>query len=201
MSKARKKQPRHARSLSDMLSELEQGLGTDKTIYIKDILNIFSSATFGPLIVLPMLLTILPTGTIPFIPAICALLVIFICIQWLFGMTRPWLPQRLTDIQLPEKKLKQGVHQAKPYAKKIDQWISERFTFLLNPISQRLIAAICIILCIGIVIIGGIPGIPAILALPVLFFGTGYMVRDGLVVGLGLLITALSGIIFYYNMP
>ncbi|WP_339927585.1 exopolysaccharide biosynthesis protein, partial [uncultured Cobetia sp.] len=58
-------------NLTGLLEELDREIEGD--ISLGDILEHFNSRGFGPLLVLPALLVLLPTGAIPGVPTTCAL--------------------------------------------------------------------------------------------------------------------------------
>ena len=72
---------------------------------------------------------------------------------------------------------------------------------LVNPISKRLIAAFCLVLCLAMVAIGFIPMMPAALALPIFFFGLAFIAKDGILVTLGVLtiLGTVTGLYLFAN--
>ena len=61
-------------NLTGLLEELDREIEGD--ISLGDILEHFNSRGFGPLLVLPALLVLLPTGAIPGVPTTCALFIV-----------------------------------------------------------------------------------------------------------------------------
>lgn len=180
-------------SLTGILEGLTAGLETEQ-ITIGHIVEQFKYRGFGPLLLVPALIVILPTGAIPLIPALAGLIIAFVCLQMLIGREHPWLPKRLKEFSIPKSKLENSIRRAKPYTEKIDKILHRRFVFFVNAISKRLTALFCLVLCLVMFFIGFIPMLPATLALPVFFFGLGFIAQDGLIITLGFLSMFVSAV-------
>ena len=188
---------KNADNLTEITECLTAGAQSEK-ITLGHIVEQFKYRGFGPLMLVPALFVILPTGAIPMLPAFCGLILGFVCLQIVFGREHPWIPKRLEEFSISRGKLENAIQQAKPFTQKIDRVLHERLTVLTHPFSKRLAAACCCLLCIGMILIGFIPMLPAALALPVLFFGLGYIARDGLMIGLGFLTVLGSATALYF---
>lgn len=186
-------------TLTGILSSLAQSEGSEK-INVGQVIKRFEYRGFGPLLLVPSLIVILPTGAIPLVPALAGLLLSFICVQILIGYTHPWIPHKIKECTLPRDKFEKGVGRAKPYTQKIDTFLHKRWAVLFNPVSTRLTALVCLILCMLMTVVGFIPMMPAVLALPVFFFGLGYIAEDGLVIAVGLLTVIGSLIALSYYL-
>ena len=87
--------------VSDIMDDL-----LDKTtgeVSLGDVVNKFESRGFGPLLLLPSLIALLPTGAIPGVPSICGVTLCIICLQIAFGDEHPWLPAVLKNRSLIQK--------------------------------------------------------------------------------------------------
>ena len=175
-----------SRTLTSILEGMVVDVAEDK-VTIGHIVSHLKHRGFGPLLLIPALLVILPTGAVPMVPAAAGMLIAFVCVQMLIGHQSPWLPRRLRDFSLSKSRLEKTVARATPYAKKIDRVLFKRFLFLVSPLSKRLTAVFCLLLSIAMITIGFIPMLPSMLALPIFFFGLGYIAEDGLVVATGFL--------------
>lgn len=184
----RKKKTRgnNGKTLTAIMEGLTADINGNETT-VGHIVEQFRYRSFGPLLLVPALIVILPTGAIPLIPAICGLIMAFICAQVVIGREQPWIPSRLEEFSIPKDQLEAGIKQLKPYTKKIDRLVHARWRILINPISKRLIAAFCFLLCLAMVAIGFIPMVPATLALPIFFFGLAFIAKDGVLVTIGIL--------------
>ena len=186
------------------LTAIMEGLTADidgNETTVGHIVEQFRYRSFGPLLLVPALIVILPTGAIPLIPAICGLLMAVVCAQVIIGREHPWIPRQLKNFSIPKDKLEDGIKQLKPYTKKLDKLVHARWRMLVNPISKRLIAAFCLVLCLAMVAIGFIPMMPAALALPIFFFGLAFIAKDGILVTLGVLtiLGTVTGLYLFAN--
>lgn len=173
-------------TLTQLLTDLRDNAEEDN-IAIRDIVRSFRSRGFGALLVIPSLITILPTGAIPMVPAVCGLIIAFSSVQIIFGRRSPWLPKKLNDITIPKERLVNGINLVLPATQVIDRYVYRRFSLLINPVSEKLTACICLIFSLIMISIGFIPMLPATVALPIFIFGLGLIVRDGLIISLGFL--------------
>ena len=182
----RKKKTRgnNGKTLTTIMEGLTKDIEGNETT-VGHIVEQFRYRSFGPLLLVPALIVILPTGAIPLISAICGLIMAFICAQVVIGREQPWIPARLEEFSIPKDQLEAGIERLKPYTRKIDRLVHARWRILINPVSKRLIAAFCFILCLGMVAIGFIPMLPAALALPIFCFGLAFIAKDGVLVTLG----------------
>ena len=184
----RKKKTRgnNGKTLTSIMEGLTKDIDDNETT-VGHIVEQFRYRSFGPLLLVPALIVILPTGAIPLMPAICGLMMAFICAQVVIGRERPWIPGKLEEFSIPKDKLDAGIKRLKPYTKKIDRLVHTRWRILINPVSKRLIAAFCFILCVAMIAIGFIPMVPAALALPIFFFGLAFIAKDGVLVACGVI--------------
>lgn len=179
-------EPNGSPTLSAVLEDLDKNI-VSETVTIEQIVLRFRHRGFGPLLLVPALITILPTGAIPMVPAVCGLLIAFTCFQMMMGFEHPWLPKKIMDFSFPREKLKHSIQIAHPVTLKIDKYVYTRLAFLTHDLGKRLTAGVCFLLSLGMIVIGFIPMLPATLALPIFFFGLGYIVKDGVIISLGYL--------------
>lgn len=185
-----------AKNLTGLLDDIESVV-KGRNISLGDIVGHFKSRGFGPLLLIPALLLILPTGAIPMVPSLCGLLIGFVCLQMLIGREHPWIPPYIQNFSIPRKTLVNAIKRAKPYTSRIDYVVHKRLEILIGPVSKRLTALICLVLCGFVIVIGFIPMLPAILAVPIMLFGLGYIAQDGLLVAIGFLAAFGSAFALY----
>jgi hypothetical protein len=159
---------------------------SDEQIKVDKILQTLNHRGFGPLLIAPALLAILPTGAIPGVPAICGVFIFAMSLQIFIGYRQPWLPKSLKHISFKATKAQKKIERLKPYTQKIDRYTHRRLKFLAeNEISKRFIALATMLLGLAMIFVGFIPMFPALLALPVLLFALGLSVHDGILLLLG----------------
>lgn len=187
-------------ALTDTLETIKEDTEGDK-ISVGDIVEALNSRGYGPLLIAPALITILPTGAIPGVPDISALLIILISVQILIGRSCPWIPSRLKDLSISRDKFLNTLDKAKVYTKAIDRYIQPRLTFLTRKEVQPVIAIICILLSIAIMILGFIPFMAALPATGILLLGLGLSGKDGLllILSLALLIASFIAIPYLWS--
>lgn len=184
------------RSRTIVLAIKDNSSGNDLTV--KDIVEALNSRGFGPLLIGPALITILPTGAIPFVPNITALLMVLIAAQILLGRYHPWIPKRLGKMSIDRDTFLDSLKKAKPYTKKIDQYTYPRLTFLIDKHLEPLIAIMCILLAASIFLLAIIPFMAAIPSIGILLLGLSLTARDGLLMLLSLAFVIGTGVAIPY---
>jgi hypothetical protein len=178
--------------LTQIMNSLIQDSDCEE-VTIGQILDTLEHRGFGPLLVAPALLIILPTGAIPGFPAICGIFIFLVSFQLMIGKQKPWLPKRFEKISIDKERLKNAFKKMEPWANKIDSYVQNRLEFLLeSQLSKVFVALTSNVLAVGIIFIGFVPMIPAVLALPILFFALGLSVRDGILMAIGYAVVASS---------
>ncbi len=184
--------------LTDTLNVIRDDTKKGEDISIGDLVDALNSRGYGPLLIGPALLTVLPTGAIPGVPAISALMIIFISVQILLGQSHPWLPKRIKKFSFSRKKFIAGLDKIKPYTEFIDSFFYPRLEFLTRKELKPFIAILCIILSLGIIVLGWIPFLAMIPASGILLLGLGLSARDGLLVALSFCVMVGSLATLYY---
>ena len=174
-------------ALTGTLNIIRDGTEGDE-ISVQALIEALNSRGFGPLLIGPALITILPTGAIPGVPDVCALIVILMSLQILFRRTHPWMPLRLADFSFSREKFLGAIEKAKPYTRKVDRVIYPRLKYFTRDVFEPVIALIAIILSVCIMIMGFIPFLAALPASGILFLGLGLVGRDGLMMVFGFII-------------
>ena len=178
--------------MTGILEKIQKQTDSEK-LQIRDIVEILEDQGFGPLLLVPAIIVILPTGAIPGVPAIAALLIILLTGQLALGRKNPWLPRRLADYEIDKKKFNKGVRKISYFTRKIDRLFKPRLQFMFTPIAVRVIAGVCVLLALFMVPVGFIPFAVIIPAFAIAFLALGLSVRDGLVIAIGMLV-AVAGL-------
>src|SRR5262245_28933137 len=82
--------------LTSLLSDMDDSVSGQRKVTLADIVDALDRRGFGPLLVMPALVTILPTGAIPGVPALSGGLICLIAVQIVMGRKHPWLPDRIS---------------------------------------------------------------------------------------------------------
>lgn len=179
--------------LETIRDDTEQG----EQISVDELMTALNSRGYGPLLIGPAIITVLPTGAIPGVPAISALLIIFVSVQILMRHKKPWIPKRFKEASFSRKAFVSGIETVKPYTQKIDRLFYPRLQFLVRHEIQPLIAILCIIMSICIIILGWIPFQAMLPASGILLLGLGLSAKDGLMVSISMAIMTGSMIALY----
>lgn len=182
-----------ARNLAGISRRIRDKAADKRKVSVDTIVEEVETSGFGPMLLIPALIIILPTGAIPGVPDVCNIVLALMAAQIVFGRTRPWLPKWLTSLKVSGKKVDASLEKAQPVLRKIDRWSRKRLTSLTGHVAQRMIAALIVTTSLLSVGVGVIPYVPALLALPTLFFAFGMTLRDGLFIMIGIVLLAICG--------
>lgn len=187
-------------NLTDILDDLHDGF-EEEEITLGEIVEHFRNRGFGPLLLVPALISILPTGAIPGVPAVCALLIILICVQLLFGKNHPWLPSRLRDFSFSKRKFEKGYRKARPFSRQFDRLLKRRLEFLTRETGSRIVALIAILLALIMIPLELVPFACAVPGLSIGLFAIGLSARDGLFTLLALINSVAAVWIAWHFWP
>lgn len=180
--------------LTDILDELKQDTDGDE-ISLGDVIEAFEGRGFGPLLLAPALIAMLPTGAIPGVPAICGVFITLVSAQILMGRSHPWMPGKLREVSFDREKFTDSVAKAKPWTRKIDHVVGRRLELLTRQTAQRIVAGIAIGLSLIMIPMEVIPLACAIPGGAIALFALGLSAKDGVLVLLAL-ITAVVAVYF-----
>lgn len=164
----------------------------DGGVSVGELLDAAGRRSYGPLLLVIGLFAISPATLIPGMTWLAAAVTFLIAGQMALGLKKPWLPKGLRERRVPAEKLVSGVGKAIPWARRIDKFLKPRLQFLAGPPFANLIALACIAAAIITIPLGFIPLAPAIPSLAIVIFGLGMTARDGLILALGLAISAAA---------
>lgn len=179
-------------NLTELLDTIHDDIDGDD-INVGELVTAINSRGFGPFLLCASMITILPTGAIPGVPAITGLIIVFIAGQMLMGRAKPWLPKRIKNLSFKKEKFEKGRDIVRPYTKKIDKFVKPRIPFITNEVTERLIAVICILLAASMPIVGLVPFAAMVPALAIGIMGLGLSNYDGALI-LGGVVFAIAGI-------
>ena len=126
----------------------------------------------------------------PPIAIIAGLIVMFLSFQMIIGMKEVWLPKFITEKSIKRSTLTIIVEKSTIYLYKLERFTRRRFTFVSNPITERIIGAFIFFLAgitlTPIVFANTIPGLAIIL------ISFGMINKDGLMVIIGFIVGIFS---------
>lgn len=184
--------------LTDFLEQLDDKTSGD-AITLGEIVAAFKQRGFGPLLLAPAILVLLPFGAIPGIPTICALFILLIGGQLLVGLDHPWLPERLHKASFNRDKFKSTLSKVVPFTKRIDSVIGSRLTRFIEPPMSTIVGVLCILLALTMIPLELLPFAAAAPAWAIAFFALGLTANDGLLVIIGLIITVVGTTAIFFG--
>lgn len=140
---------------------------------------------------------ILPFGAVPGVPAIAgiALSLLFLSqLLWFFEFKIPVVASKVKVSRRTAIKVVSGID--KCFSKVGEHAHEDRLSFLNSGLSIRIIAALGLLLSVGMILLGFIPFVPTLLMLPVLMFSIGLILKDGLFVAFGYISVAILSVLF-----
>lgn len=184
--------------LTDILKKINDNI-EGNTVKIKTIVEVFENRGYGPLLLAPALITLLPTGGIPGVPTLAAIMIIIFAFQIIIGKKSPWLPKKLKEKTIEVEKLNRTIKKITPYTKKIDQYIKPRMEQLTTENAIKIISVFCIGLALCQPLLEFMPFVAAIPAFSIAIFAVGISAHDGLLILMALTTSVMScGALVYW---
>lgn len=185
-------------SVSSLLGNISKD--GEKDVSLGDIVSRFEDRGFGPLLLVPSLIALLPTGAIPGVPTLCGITLFFICIQVALGKSSPWLPKRLTDKKISANKVDSAVEKAEPFVEKTEKLLRPRLTTLSQTPAKNIIAAYCAVAALCMIPLEALPFAVALPASALAITALGMTNRDGLFIGFGILLQLGTGYLVFKTL-
>lgn len=177
-------------NLESILDKILDATDGEEHAGVNDLLEAFGSRSFGPLLVAPAVLMISPIGAIPLAPVIFNIFIILICVQYIAGMSIPWLPRMLRRQSISRDRLESVIKRVHPWAERVDILLKPRLDVLTRPPVDRALAAVATVLSSSIFLIGFVPFAAAVPSTGIALIGLAVATRDGLVALLALTLVA-----------
>jgi len=181
----------HPHSLSNVFDRLLENIDGN-SVTVDTLLRSFSNRSFGPLLLVPSLLALGPTGAIPGMSIAMGLVIVLIAVQMLLFHGRPWLPERVRNFSFPRESLEKGIRSARPYASSLERWIKPRLTFLTQTPWSYAMPLVSIVLALTLFPLAVIPFGVAPPAAALTLLSIGLTMRDGYVLIAGYALAAIS---------
>ncbi len=190
-----------ARGLEDTLEELKAAAeeGGDDATTVNDVLEAFGSRAYGPLLLIPALLALIPIiGGIPGASIFLATLLLLVSVQMLFRSSGIWMPRWVRDISVSSKKLRGSVKKARGTAGFIDRYLGRRWTFLTGDLARRAAAVCCILLAVSMYPLALVPFGVAPPAGAILLLALAITASDGILMAIGFAGVAVCAALAWY---
>jgi len=171
-----------AGTLESILDYLQAAdLDGDGAVSLGDIFEVFGSRSFGPILLILGLIQALPTGGIPLMPDVVGTLTVLLFGQMMLKPERPWLPDRLMRLSIPQSMLDRSIARVRPWIRRADPFFRARLGFLMESHPALLVlAASGVVTGLMIIVLGFVPFAAAAPALALICLGIGLTAGDGL---------------------
>lgn len=177
--------PGRKETLTQALERLEQA-GNGEQLAVRDMVHSVNDRGFGPLILLPALITFLPTGGIPGVPAVAAMIIVIVSAQMLLGWQDPWLPKRVMRLTVERQRFVELLRKSHVVTRRIDKVIRPRMQWVVSTKGTRLVGFVTILVALSMIPTGLIPFLTALPSGFLVILSVGLVARDGLLVLIGM---------------
>lgn len=179
-------------TLSGVLDQMEHlSGGADRQITVEEIINCLGKHSFASTILAFSLISTSPASGIPGVTAFVGLVVMFLVVQMIFGRDSLWLPGFIMRRDIAAKKLREGVRWLRRPVAFVDRFLHERTTFLLHRPWIYLPLIMVLLLTMFMPFMEVVPTSGSIASAMIVIFAAGYLMRDGKVVILSMVLMSL----------
>jgi len=178
-------------ALGDVLDSLVAKTGGGE-VTLDEVLKAVGSRGFGPMVAVVGFIAVAPTGAIPGVPSVCAVLILLISVQIFLPRRHPWMPAPMRRISFPHQKLKDAVEKAKPVTRRIDSWFGKRLTALSGKAMEPLVAGVCAMMALTMPPLELLPFAAAAPGSAVVVLGVALTARDGVMTLVGLMLCTVA---------
>jgi len=168
--------------LTEILDELDAHCDGKDDTSLGEIVEGFDRRGFAPMLLVPALIALGPTGMIPGMSIATGTIIILIAAQMLAGRRSPWLPGRARQFSCSTAKLRKLVIKSRGTASFLDRTLKERWPFFTEGITARLGAVYCIAMAATFYPLALVPLGVALPSAAIIIFSIGLASKDGLVV-------------------
>ncbi|MEQ8405595.1 MAG: exopolysaccharide biosynthesis protein [Oceanicaulis sp.] len=189
--------------LEGLMQCLCEEAGEGGEITVDDILDRLAHRSYGPIILIPSLISIFPViGALPLVSYTMAALIFLIAIQASFSQQKLWLPSRLRKASFERETFAKGLDKARPILRFIDGFLSDRLHFAFKKPWPMVVIWVCAVLGALMFLYAAVPGGVVAPGLALVLLCLGLTAHDGLLVALGFLASALviGGSVFVVMM-
>lgn len=177
--------------LTAIADELVDEANGDK-ITIGNLLDAIDSRGFGPLILVPAVISASPVGAIPGMSLVTGAMIFLVAAQMLFRSGHPWLPKKLQVFEFSSDRFKSGMKKVRPWVSWIDALTKERWTIMVVGPMHYVLAIIMMCLSVTYYPLALIPGGVFLPGAANSLFAIGITTRDGLLITIGLLVSTAA---------
>lgn len=184
--------------LTGLLDKIEKRVAEDGPspqgkLSLQELLDVVGRRAYGPLLLIIGLLSVSPLALIPGSTWTFAILTLLVAVQMALNRKRLWLPKSALNVSFAETKIQAALKPLRPWTKAIDKVIRPRFEFLAGEPWLGVIALLAIAAALITFPLSFIPLAPFLPGATIILIGLGITARDGVVLGLAILLVCGSG--------
>jgi len=185
--------PKDARSLEELLTQIEAAGGDAPSVSLDDILEEVGRRSFGPMLLVAGLVVLMPLiGDIPGMPTATGAFVALTVGQILFGRSEVWLPRWMLDRSVRRTRLAKGMRRLRRPAKAVDRLLRPRLVTLTRAPWSQVLAGICLLVALVMPVMEVVPFSANIAGIILAASGLSLIARDGLMALVALVVTVLG---------
>lgn len=172
----------------------------EEQLSLPTLVNTMQGRGFGPLLLVPAILVLLPTGAIPGVPTLYATLIVLVAGQLVAGKRSPWIPKRLRRVHFEREQFRDMVDKVRPWTRRIDKLLKPRLQWLTLAPFNRVGALLCLLVAATMVPLELVPFAAAVPALIILLYALALSAHDGVLAltGLAVMITAAVAAVHFW---
>ena len=187
-------------NLETLLDGIRDEIESADHVTLQDVLEAVGTRAYGPLLLIPGLLALAPTGAIPGMSIVTGTIILIISAQLLVGRPQPWLPRRALDFSFSRDTLVSAIERGTPYARRIDKFLKPSLSRFTEFPATRIIAVVTIALALTMYPLALLPFAVAIPSMAIVLFALGLTARDGRLILAGFIVSGLSVIALTYAL-
>lgn len=194
-------QPPEPTDLEDMLDRIDKAAEGQEQVSLGDVYELIGNRSFGPLLLLPGLVTLAPiVGDIPGVPILMGAVVVLTASQLLIRRRHFWLPGWLLNRKVAASKLKKTVGWLRRPAGFVDRLLRPRLGVLVHGAGAYAIALVSLAVALLTPAMEVVPFSANAAGLVLTAFGLALIARDGLIALIALIVAGATFATLAYNL-
>lgn len=159
-------------------------------VNLEDLKQMLHERGFGLLMTIFSLPIAIPFPYPPGFTTVVGVPLLLFSIQMMLGFDSPWLPKRIGNVHIKRDTLIAVTTKTLPYMEKVEYLLKPRLAIASTTLAERIIGFICMLCAVSIAL--PIPLGNTVPALGILLMSLGLLNRDGVVILLGTVVSALG---------
>lgn len=167
----------------DEVLDIIEGAGIADNVTIGDLQDAFGRRAFGPFLLAPALIAVLPVvGALPGVSIATALVDLAVSVELALGQRRLNLPKWARGLAVPRKPLRRAIKLVRPVSRWAGKVVKPRLQHVVNGRTRSATGALAVLLS-SLMLVGAlVPGGSVLPALAVIILALGLTSQDGVLV-------------------